>query len=208
MNLALPGAALLLLVLVPGCDRVLAPPVPAVYAAWEEGLTLGFEAPGSRQRLSVRVQEARPSAAGLAVTETFSTTGGVWEARLLQKNGGVLLDPDGGRIPLLPEGFPDRVTRWSSGHSYSWVVGRALADLPGVTFGDPSAQIGVWVETFRPEGGGRRSRTLFLPDIGEAETRDWDPGAGRWVTTNRLVTRGFTDAPPAHSAAPSTGSHT
>jgi hypothetical protein len=200
MKLVPPGAALLLLVLFPGCDRVLAPPAPAVYAAWEEGLTLGYEAPGSHQRLSVRVKEARPSASGLAVTETFSSTGGFWEARLLQKDGGVLLDPDGGRIPLLPEGFPDRVARWSTGRSYSWVVGRATADLPGVVFGDPSAKVGVWVETFRLDGAGRRSRTLYLPDIGEAETREWDQPTGRWVTTNRLVTRGFTDVP-------SNGSH-
>ena len=203
MKLALPGAALLLLVLVPGCDRVLAPPAPAVYAPREEGLTLGFEAPGVGQRLTVRVKAAKPSASGLAVTETFSTTSGCWEARLMQRNGGVLLDPDGARLQLLPEGFPDRVTSWTSSRSYSWVVGRATADLPGVVFGDPSAKVGVWVESFRLNGDGRRTRTFYLPDIGEAESRDWDPGTGRWVITNRLVTRGFTDVP---SAASSTGS--
>ena len=205
MKLALPGAALLLLVLVPGCDRVWAPPAPAVYAPWEEGLTLGFEAPGSRQRLSVRVKEAKP-AAGLAVTETFSSAGGILEAHLLQKAGGVLLDPDGGRIQLLPEGFPDRVDRWESRRSYNWVVGRATADLPGVVFGDPSARVGVWVESVLLDGTGRRSRTFYLPDIGEAETQAWDPGSGRWAITNRLVTRGFTDV-PATAAATASGSH-
>jgi hypothetical protein len=104
---------------------------------------------------------------------------------------------------LLPEGFPDRVSRWETRRSYNWVVGRAAADLPGVVFGDTAAPVGVWVESFLLDGTGRRSRTFYLPDIGEAETQAWDPASGRWVITNRLVTRGFTDVP----ATATPGSH-
>jgi hypothetical protein len=200
MKLISAAAALLLLVSAPGCDRFLVPPREQVYAAWEEGLTLGYEDPslesGLRQqrRQQVRVKEARPTAAGLAVTKTFSTLSGRWETRVLQKDGGVtLMSESAAGIRLLPEGFPDRVGRWESRGAYNWVVGRAWADLPGVRLAEPGQAVGVWVESTPVDAPGSRTRTLYLPDIGEAQTLTWI--GGRWVTTNILVTRGFTDSP-------------
>jgi hypothetical protein len=124
--------------------------------------------------------------------------GGQWDAQVLQKAGGVLLKTDAaGGILLLPEGFPDRVGRWESRGRFNWVVGRASVDLPAIHGLEPGGLVGVWVESAALDGSAR-SRTLYLPDIGEAETLTWIQG--RWVTTNLLVSRGFTDVP-----GPSTG---
>jgi len=60
------------------------------------------------------------------------------------------------------------------------------------------------VETCRLDGRGPRQRSFFLPGIGEAETREWLDG--RWVVTNRLVSRGFTDAPAAGPTTQPSGS--
>ena len=208
MKLAPAAAVLLLLGSSPGCDQALRPARARIYAAWEEGLTLGYEdptlepGPRAQHRQQVRVKESRPTAAGLAVTKTFTTLTGQWDTHVLQHDGGVFLqiEPTGaasllpGGIPLLPEGFPDRVARWESRGAYHWVVGRACADLPGVSLPEPDRNVGVWVES-TPLEGGPRTRTFYLPDIGEAETLTWIQG--RWVTTNILVTRGFTDLPMA-----------
>ena len=207
MKLAPPAAVLLLLGSASGCDRALRPAPARVYAAWEEGLTLGYEdptlEPGQRaqHRQQVRVKESRSTPAGLAVTKTFTTLTGQWDTHVLERDGGVFLQIEpaggaapqsGGGIPLLPEGFPDRVARWVSRGAFHWVVGRACADLPGLSLPDPDRAVGVWVES-SPLEGGPRTRTFYLPDIGEAETLTWIQG--RWVTTNILVTRGFTDLP-------------
>ena len=80
MKLA-PLGALLALAFSTGCDRVLMPPAHPVYAAWEEGLTLGFEDPSLapelrvQRRQQVRVKEARSQSGGLAVTKTFTSMG-------------------------------------------------------------------------------------------------------------------------------------
>jgi hypothetical protein len=200
MKLLSLGAALLLLAFTPGCDRVLAPPEHPIYTAWEEGLTLGYEDPSlepgprAQRRQQVRVKESKGSAAGWEITKTFGTLTGQWEFRSTAADGGVTLDAGGaGGITQLPAGFPDRVSRWESRGTFSWVVGRASADLPGVRLADPQGAVGIWVESFRPDQPRVRIRTFYLPDIGEAETltlRD-----GRWIATNRLVSRGFTDAP-------------
>jgi hypothetical protein len=199
MKLAPLGAALLTLAFSTGCDRVLLPAAQPVYAAWEEGLTLGFEdpslEPGLRiqKRQQVRVKEARPFGPATAVTKTFTSLTGQWDAQVLQKDGGVMLQAEHSPgILLLPEGFPDRVSRWEARGSFNWVVGRASVTLPGVRLANPGGAVGVWVESIQLDSGAR-TRTLYLPDIGEAETLTWNQG--RWVTTNILVTRGFTDVP-------------
>ena len=212
MKLTTLGSVLALL-LVPGCDRMLVPVRHRTYGAWEEGLTLGYENPqladaGQRiaSRQMVRVKASAPGASGLAVTKTFSSLAGQWESRAVQRNGGIRLVTDApGGLVMLPEGFPDRVSRWEARGSFNWVVGRATADLPGIRFADPSDAVGVWVESFVPGHPGNRTRTLYLPDLGEAETLSWDPGQGRWSVTNQLVTRGFTDV-PVTTTANATGS--
>jgi len=198
MKLA-PLGALLALALSPGCDRVLMPAGHPVYAAWEEGLTLGFEDPSlepalrAQKRQQVRVKDSRPAGAGLAVTKTFTTLTGQSETVVIQKDGGVALQTErSGGITLLPEGFPDRVARWDAHGSFNWVVGRAAVDLPGAHPAGADLPVGVWVESITLDTGAR-TRTLYLPDIGEAETLTWIQG--RWVVTNLLVTRGFTDMP-------------
>jgi len=196
------GAALLALAAVSGCDRLLMPPERPVYFAQEEGLTLSYEDPGSHARLQVRVKEARPEGAGLRVIQTYSSLSGQFDARFLQRDGGLVLQAGGpAGLELLPEGFPDRVSRWEARGSFHWVVGRAAADLPGVRLADPAGAEGVWVESSRVDGTGPRERTFYLPGIGEAETRSWI--GGRWVVINRLVARGFTDLPGASQAKPS-----
>jgi hypothetical protein len=200
MKLAAPaGAVLLALACSTGCDRVLIPAAHPVYAAWEEGLTLGFEDPslpsGPRfqKRQQVRVKTSSPIGSALAVTKTFTSLSGQWDGQVLAKDGGVMLQSEhsAGTL-LLPEGFPDRVSRWEARGSFNWVVGRACVTLPGVRLADPGGTVGVWVESLALDTGAR-TRTLYLPDIGEAETLVWNQG--RWVATNILVTRGFTDVP-------------
>jgi hypothetical protein len=194
MRLAPTAAAMLALACSPGCDRALMPVEHLVYAGWEEGLTLGYEDPtlppaqrlGKRQQ--VRVKAVGAAGTALAVTRTFSSLTGQMDLQFLQRNGGVALAS--GAV-LLPEGFPDRVERWEAHGVYNWVVGRAEADLPGVRLPETS-RVGVWVESVALDSGAR-VRTLFLPDIGEAETLTWS--RGRWNATNRLVTRGFTEVP-------------
>jgi len=204
MKLA-PLGALLALALSTGCDRVFLPDLHPVYAAWEEGLTLGYEDPSLepalrlQKRQQVRVKESRPAGPALAVTKTFTSLTGQWDMQVLQKDGGVTLQSGG--ILLLPEGFPDRVDRWETRGTFNWVVGRADVQLPGVRLADPAGAVGVWVESIALNGSGNRTRTLYLPDIGEAETLTWSQG--RWVTTNLLVTRGFTDVPAPAAGSPS-----
>lgn len=203
MRLGPAAGALLALALCPGCDRALMPAAHPVYAAWEEGLTLGYEDPSlepslrAQKRQQVRVKESRPQGSALAVTKTFTSLNGQFEAQVLQKDGGVTLQPGG--LVLLPEGFPERVPRWEARGSFHWVVGRASAELPGVRLPDPGA-VGVWVESVALDSGAR-VRTFYLPDIGEAETLTWIQG--RWVVTNRLASRGFTDVPGKAAGNPS-----
>jgi hypothetical protein len=57
-------------------------------------------------------------------------------------------------------------------------------------------RMGVWVEARRP--GGARLRGFFLPKLGEVEVLEErvENNVSRWVSVNRLVSRGFTEAPP------------
>lgn len=190
--------ALLGLTLGSGCDRMLMPSSQVAYAPWEEGLTLGFENPnldaGRRQeeRYQVRVKTARPVASGRLVVLTTTTLSGQNDLPFLHQDGGVSLGLDGDSlVRVLPKGFPDRTSRWEDRGVFHWVVGRATVQLPGVRLAEPGGATGVWVESSPLTGVGPRRRTLYLPDIGEAETLLWENG--RWVCVFRLVSRGFTD---------------
>ena len=193
-------AALLALLLASGCDRMLQPELPLVYAPWEEGLTLAYENPSlpsnhrQESHFQRRVQSSKLGPHGRVVVETDGTFTSQTELTCLVQDGGVSLgaDPDS-KLRLLPKGFPDSTPRWEDRGILHWVVGRAAVTLPGVRLADPQANLGVWVESAPVAGGGPRSRTLYLPDVGEAETLLWQDGG--WVPVFRLVSRGFTDAP-------------
>jgi hypothetical protein len=107
------------------------------------------------------------------------------------QDGGVALVDDQGQILAqpLPGGFP-KVTSWVDGGTQFSLIGRAAWDGAGLlpATSDP---VGTWVETRSAQGLHRR--TLFLPNLGEVETRE--QRAGNWVVVNRLVSRGFTDLP-------------
>jgi hypothetical protein len=190
-HLAGVGLALLL-----GCDRMAQPPRQAVYAPWEEGLTLAYEQPDlppalrPNRRVQLRVTQTTPSPQGTRVqlaSTTYQGTGGLtW---VLHQGGFGVMDAKGGLTQVLPEGFPDRVNRWETPEGHFQVVGYARPDFPWLP-ADMDAT-GVWVEA--EMANGVRQRTLYLPDIGEAELRVWQEG--RWVSRLRLVSRGFTDAP-------------
>jgi len=204
MNLGLRAAVLGALVLGTGCDARLMPRKAELFAPWEEGLTLGYENPSLpaaqrlQERFQVRVKEARPSAAGRVVVLTTTTLTGAIDITFLQTDGGVLLgsDPDG-RTRVLPKGFPDRTSQWEDRGVFHQVVGRACVTLPGVRFGEPGPAEGVWVEASPLHAAGPRTRTLYLPGIGEAETLVWKDG--QWQAVFRLASRGFTDLPVIHN---------
>jgi hypothetical protein len=173
-------------------------PATPVYGPWEEGLTLTFEDPSrpqpqrSADRLQVRVTRATlsPGAPTLVELEMANTHGHLGLQVRHQTGGSDLVD-DQGRVlaQLLPPGFP-ATAHWVERGTECSVIGRAAwegaALLPATS--DP---IGIWVETRSPQG--LRRRTLFLPNLGEVESREERDGA--WVTVNRLVGRGFTDLP-------------
>ena len=174
------------------------PQAPKVYCPWEEGLTLVFEDPSqpqpqrSTQRLQVRVAKAAiaPGPPGLIQVDLASLQS-QQPITLKQQDGGVSLVTDQGQVlsVVLPPGFP-ATTAWSDRGTAFLVIGRANWDgaslLPATA--DP---VGIWVEA-RPAQGPRR-RTLFLPNLGEVESRE--ERAGTWVTVNRLVAYGFTSLP-------------
>jgi hypothetical protein len=107
------------------------------------------------------------------------------------QDGGIDLVEDSGRVlaRLLPARFPD-INPWVEQDTECRVIGRATWEgaslLP--TTSDP---VGVWVETRSPKD--LRRRTLFLPNLGEVESREERDGS--WIVVNRLVARGFTDLP-------------
>jgi hypothetical protein len=203
MKAALTSAALLALALCLGCDRMLMPERQAIYAPWEEGLTLGYENPGLKgdrriqERYQVRVKEAKPSPLGHTGTLTTTTLTGQIDTIFVQRDGGMSVGMDPiNRFRVLPEGFPDRTSRWEDRGVFHWVVGRAAAQLPDLKLSE-AASLGVWVESAPVSGQGPHRRTLYLPDLGEAETLVWKDG--HWVPVFRLVTHGFTDAPARDS---------
>ncbi|MDP2875598.1 MAG: hypothetical protein Q8O00_05385, partial [Holophaga sp.] len=188
-----------LLLLGTGCRWVEPLKRQKVYTAHEAGLTLIYENPQLESqarmnaRLQVRVEAARDGEAGTAVKMTYTSLQGEMSALFFQKNGGISLSQDG-RTPglmILPEGFPDRVSRWESNGTITRVLGRAAADLHGLKLPESADRVGVWTESVSPKG--QRQRSFLLPDIGEVETLIWRDGA--WVSVNRLVSRGFTDLP-------------
>jgi hypothetical protein len=170
-----------------------------VFAAHEAGLTLVYEnpqlSPEARfgQRLQVRVAASKEVDGGRTVRVTFTSMRGEVSALYFQKDGGIWLSQDGktAGLQVYPAGFPDRVTQWEVQGTKFRMLGRAVADLHGLKLPDTADRVGVWVEAESPQG--LRQRTFLLPDMGEVETLAWRDG--KWVSINRLVSRGFTDAP-------------
>jgi hypothetical protein len=179
------------------------PSRPAIYGPWEEGLTLAYEdptlPPSQRRdrRLQIRVTQSRiaPNEPGLVKLDYTSLRGQLSVLLRHGKGGITLLAEDGKPLAqLLPEGFP-ATTTWSNRGTTFHVLGRAAWDAGSIL--PPGAEaVGFWVEAVPPSGP--RTRTLYLPDLGEVETMEWRDGA--WVTVNRLVARGYTDLPSAKPA--------
>ena len=203
MKRALIPASLLLL----AACRQPGPAVPRPYAAAEEGLTLVYINPSlpqdqqAAQRLQVRVDKVVDRDDGAtAVFKTFTV--GVqppFQATFVLKQGGVaLLSPDGkSELPLLPEGFPGRVSSWSRAGVHLRVIGRGAWMLGAKVLPTDRPSEGVWVEA-RPDRGAV-ARTLYLPGLGEVQTDERQPD-GRWITVNLLTQYGFTDLPMAERA--------
>ncbi|MCE1228655.1 MAG: hypothetical protein LWX11_04095 [Firmicutes bacterium] len=174
---------------------------PAAYLPTQAGLTLIYENPqleGAQrfsERLQVRVAEVTEVNAGRVVRQTFTTLRGEFPASFIEKDGGLWLSQDG-QTPLLmvrPEGFPDKVTFWTARNGVTFrVVGRAAVELHGLKLMSGMNPVGVWLES--ASGDGRRVRTFLLPELGEVETLEWRDGA--WISVNRLVSVGFTEAAP------------
>jgi hypothetical protein len=193
MSMFLLAPAVLLLGL--ACQPRAATPV---FLPWEEGLTLTFEDPSLPQpqrweaRLQVRVahSEVAPGAPGLIQLDMTSIHG---QMIVLARphDGGIDLIADDGRVyaQALAPGFP-ATTAWVVSGTEFRVLGRAAWD--GAALLPPTSDpIGYWVEVRPPQGP--RRRFLYLPDLGEVESREERNGA--WVVVNRLVARGFTDLP-------------
>ena len=174
------------------------PSRPAIYGPWEEGLTLAYEDPSlppsqrMEHRLQVRVAQSHlaPKEPGL-VRLDYTSLRGRFSLQVRYANGGVTLLAEDGRsiAQPLPEVFPTVTTWVDRGISFR-LLGRAAWD-GGDILPAGSDAVGFWVEAVPPSGP--RTRTLYLPDLGEVETQEWRNDA--WVTVNRLVARGFTDLP-------------
>ena len=176
------------------CQPVATP----VYGPWEEGLTLAYEDPSQPQpqrfadRMQVRVAHATMGLGAPSLVQLdLSSTRSHISALVKHHNGGIYLVDESGKVlaQSLPVHFPD-TPRWMDRGTEFTVVGRAAWDGAAIlpTTSDP---IGIWIEA-KPTQGPRR-RTLYLPNLGEVETREERNGA--WVVVNRLVARGFTDPP-------------
>lgn len=184
--------ALLLLAL--ACART----EPAVYGPHEAGLTLIYENPSlpeaqrAEQRQQLRVEASKEVDRGVMVRRSYSSLANPpMDLVVFHRGGGTaLLRPDGSaQLQLLPEGFPDRVSDWEVQGTRYRVLGRAEARLP---FPLPADQrLGVWVEAIPAKGP--RTRVLYLPGMGEVESLVREGAA--WTCVNRLVSRGFIDAP-------------
>lgn len=191
--LVLPLLALGLL----GCGMV-PPEPPRSYVPIEEGLTLQYEDPSHpskdpfHDRVQVRVAASRLENGVRKLLLTTTSHQGQTQVYYLERDGG-FFRPQGeqGATALFPEGFPHRVQRWESQGMHFRLLGHAMVSIPGLSLPPDQDRLGVWVEASDDSGPIRR--TYYLPGIGEAESyrRDQD----RWVCVNRLVARGFTDAP-------------
>jgi len=168
------------------------------FGPWEEGLTLSYEDPTlpqpqrSTERLQLRVARTTFQATGaLLVQVDAASTRGQLALLFRHQQGGVTLVDAAGKplLQSLPSGFP-AVDRWTDHDVQYRLLGRATWDgaslLPATA--DP---VGYWVESRTPQGLLRR--TLYLPNLGEVESREERQGA--WVATNRLVAHGFSDIP-------------
>jgi hypothetical protein len=188
------GAALLLLGL--GCDRLVHGGKPPVYAPWEEGLTLSFMDPSrpGLPNLQVRVDRCRGEGNASTVATTYTTLETQLSATFFLRDGGTALVREGqpSRV-ILPDGFPERVSRWEDeDHRLNQVIGRTLVHLDGVSLPNPQT-LGVWVESRGQDGTGPARRTLLVPDFGEVQAFEFRQG--RWVEVNRLASWTFTDQP-------------
>jgi hypothetical protein len=174
------------------------PAAPVVYGPWEEGLTLAYENPSqpqpqrSENRLQVRVARATLGpGAPILIQLDLTTIRGRMSVLARHQDGGIDLVEANGKVlgRALPARFPADPQWTDQGTEYR-VIGRATwegaALLPATS--DP---VGVWVESRSPQG--LRRRTLYLPNLGEVESREERNGS--WVAVNRLVARGFTDLP-------------
>lgn len=174
---------------------------PRAYLPWEEGLTLQYENPSLppgqeplQQRVQVRVAASRLEG-GIRKVRLVTSSLQTQKSELFQsREGSWALCPEGqAPFQLLPEGFPDSARTWEVRGFQFRVIGRAVHEIPGLKLPPRQDRTGVWVEIRNPQGGQRR--VYYLPDIGEAETFELRDGG--WVCINRLVSRGFTDAPAA-----------
>lgn len=171
---------------------------PGVFGPNEAGLILIYENPSlpeaqrTEQRQQLRVEASKAAEEGLMVRRSYSSLSSPpMDLVTFHRDGGTaLVRPDGSaRLQVLPEGFPDRVRSWEVQGTRYRVLGRAEARLP-LTL--PAEQrLGVWVEAAPAKGP--RTRVLYLPGLGEVESLVQE-GAG-WICVNRLVSRGFADAP-------------
>lgn len=188
-----------LVLLLVGCDRQA---TVAMYAPHEEGLTLAYEDPRlpppqrREQRQQVRVGRVTPATAGgLRVVCAFSTLKGEQSGSFLLEEGAVVQESPA--IPQLadplPKGFPDRIQAWTAQGRRFKVLGRAMAVGLEVRLPQGFNQLGVWVESVPEDGSGPTTRHFFLPDLGRVETQEFRNG--QWLSVNKLVDRGFTDAP-------------
>jgi hypothetical protein len=187
----------LVLLLGLACQTRTSQPSQPIYGPWEEGLTLAFEDPSQPQpqrsanRLQLRVARSRMDSTQAQVQLDIASPRGQVSLLLRYQDAGATFVDDAGKslAQPLPPHFPS-VTEWQDRGTEFRVIGRATwegaALLPATS--DP---IGIWVEA-RPPHGPRR-RTLYLPNLGEVESREEREGA--WIPVNRLVARGYTDLP-------------
>lgn len=180
-----------------GCGLV-PPDPPRSYVPIEEGLTLQYEDPSHpskdpfHDRVQVRVAGSRLENGVRKLLYTTTNHQGQTQVFYLEREGGLFRpQPDQSTTVLFPEGFPHRVQRWESQAMHFRLLGHAIHPIPGLSLPPDQDRLGVWVEA--SDASGPIRRTFYLPGIGEAE--GYEPRNGTWVCVNRLVARGFTDAP-------------
>ena len=166
-----------------------------IYAAWENGLTLSFESIDPfkhgyhiNSRHTTRVSKSLQTQSGLFVIKTFCSPVEYKKIKMICHNGGVLIQNNNSldQTVLLPDGFPNKVSRWQSNGLFNRVIGRAVVSLSGNNIE------GIWVESI-PINSGCRIRTLYVHNIGEFQTIIWDANKNSWLPIMRLSDRTFTD---------------
>jgi len=178
---------------------------PQPYAAWEEGLTLGFEVPGLQgsereaSRLQKQVTRTEYEGQDRRVEINYTSLQGHMAIQQLIRRGGVyLIDSQGRPQTLLPEAFPDGAASWETATHRFTLLGRARWEQDKPVFPDTQSREGAWIEGAPLRPGGTRIRAFLLPGMGEVESRELREG--RWVVTNRLVSRGFSEIPRPREA--------